>query len=69
MYVDWIAGAMTAVGIYCYQRRWQLAGHYIGLLAQIPWILLALKTGAWGILPLEALLVVMYSWALLRWPR
>lgn len=66
---DWIAGSLTIVTIVLAQRKWVFWMNLIGLVAQGPWIALAVQTKSWGLMPLEAVIVGVYAWGLIRRQR
>lgn len=66
---DWIAGTMTVGTVLLAQKKKLFWMNLIGLVAQAPWIALAVSTKSWGLLPLEALIVGVYAWGLIRRQR
>lgn len=64
--MDWLAGTLTAITIILFQRGRLLAGNVLGLVAQVPWVILVFQTKTYGILPLEALITGIYAYGTWR---
>ncbi len=67
--MDWLAGSLTIVTIFLAQRKRVFWMNLIGLVAQVPWIALAIQTKSWGLMPLEAVIIGVYAWGLARGQR
>ncbi len=67
--MDWLAGSLTIVTIFLAQRKRVFWMNLVGLVAQAPWIALAIQTRSWGLMPLEAVIVGVYGWGLIRRQR
>lgn len=67
--MDWLAGLLTLLSLIFAQRRMLLWMNLIGLVAQVPWIILVVQAKLWGLLPLEAVVVGVYAWGLVRRQR
>lgn len=57
LYGMWLAGS----------HRWQ--GWLVGLVNQVLWFAFIVAFGAWGLLPLNLALVVIYSRNIVKWRR
>lgn len=62
----------TSIGTLC--GMWLVArkdwrGWLVGICNQTLWLALTIQTRAWGLLPLIAALLVVYSRALIQWRR
>lgn len=61
-----ITGVVTIYGIkLAGDKRWQ--GWLVGLLNQVPWLVFIVAFDAWGLLPLNVFLAVMYYRNLRKW--
>ena len=67
--MDWLAGTLTIFTIVLAQRKRVFWMNLVGLVAQAPWIALAVQAKFWGLLPLEAVIVGVYAWGLIRRQR
>jgi len=67
--MDWLAGSLTIVTIILAQRKRLFWMNFVGLIAQAPWIALAIQTKSWGLMPLEVVIVGVYAWGLVRRQR
>lgn len=66
--LPWATSAFTLVGMVLIgNKRWQ--GWCVGLASQVLWVTFAVAFRAWGLLPLTAVLVGIYSRNLRRWRR
>ncbi len=66
--IPWATSAITLVGIHL-QGRKSWVGWAVGLGNQALWIAMIVAFGTWGLAPLSAALIVMYTRNLLRWRR
>lgn len=58
----------TLLGMWLVARKdWR--GWLVGICNQTLWLAFTIQTRAWGLLPLIAALLVIYSRALMRWRR
>lgn len=67
--MDWLAGSLSIVTILLAQRKKLFWMNLVGLVAQAPWIALAVQTKSWGLMPLEVVIVGVYAWGLVRRQR
>lgn len=66
--LPWATAACTLLGVVLVgNRRWQ--GWCVWLGCRVLWVALIVAYRAWGLLPLTASLVVVYSRNLRRWRR
>lgn len=66
--LPWFLSAVTLLGIWLIGRTGTTRkGWMVGIVANITWIVFDVWWAAWGLVPLSAALVVMYSWQL--WGR
>lgn len=66
--IPWLTSAVTLWGLYAVgNKRWW--GWLIGLGNQVLWVTLAVLYATWGLLPLTAALIVLYTRNLVKWRR
>ena len=67
-YIPWATSIVTLYGMYVVSKKlWW--GWLVGLVNQALWITFAVMFRAWGLLPLSAALIVIYTRALFAWRR
>lgn len=62
------ASALTILGSWLYGSK-RLAGPVIGVLSQVPWWLLMVHEGLWGLLPVNGMMLVIHSRNFIKWRR
>jgi hypothetical protein len=68
VYLDWITGFITLVGVYFTgKKRW--FGQAIQFISQIFWAGLIVQRRLWGLIPLELTLFYLYARNAWRWYR
>ncbi len=66
--VPWVTSAFTLWAMWLLAtKRWE--GWVVGLLNQICWVSTAVLYKTWGLLPLTAALIVVYTKGLIAWRR
>lgn len=66
--ITWATSAGTLLGMWAVGRRYWW-GWLIGLVNQVLWVATIIAFGTWGLAPLSAALVVLYTRNLLAWRR
>ena len=66
--LPWATSAFTLLAMWLIGQK-RSAGWLVGLVNQVLWVTFAVVYQAWGLLPLTAALVVIYTRALFRWRR
>lgn len=64
--VDWLAGLFALAAVVLFQLDLKLAANIVGLVGQVPWILVIYRTRQWGLIPAEAAFIALYAWGLWR---
>jgi len=64
--LDWIASALTLVSMFLVAHRHPFAGMVLGLVAQVPWGVVAWRTGLYGMLTFEVVAVGIYVYGAWR---
>jgi len=65
---DWVAAAGTISSMYLLRRkRWQ--GFLIGLVNQVPWLMITWENSRWGFIPINLCLMWIYVRGLIEWRR
>lgn len=66
--IPWLTSAVTLLAMYVIgNHKWY--GWAIGLANQVLWVALAVAFATWGLLPLTACLIVLYTRNLIRWRK
>src|SRR5688572_499685 len=60
------ASALTIAGSWFYGSK-SVAGPWLGLASQVPWNIIMIQGSLWGLLPVDILMAVMHTRALLKW--
>jgi hypothetical protein len=60
------ASAMTILGSWLYGSK-SLWGPAISVLSQVPWWLLMVHESLWGLLPVNAMMLVIHTRNFIRW--
>jgi hypothetical protein len=62
------ASALTIAGTYFYGNKTRV-GPMLGIAAQVPWWLIMYEDSLWGLLPVNAMMLVLHTRNLLKWSR
>jgi hypothetical protein len=62
------ASALTIAGTYFYGNKTR-AGPMLGIAAQVPWWLIMYEDSLWGLLPVNAMMLVLHMRNLWKWSR
>jgi hypothetical protein len=62
------ASALSIAGTYFYGNK-TMAGPMLGIAAQVPWWLLMYQGSLWGLLPVNAVMLVVHARNLWKWSR
>jgi hypothetical protein len=60
------ASALTIAGTYFYGNK-TIAGPVLGIAAQLPWWLVMYEGSLWGLLPVNAMMLVLHARNLHKW--
>ena len=60
------ASALTIAGTYFYGNK-TIAGPMLGIAAQVPWWLVMYEGSLWGLLPVNAMMLVLHARNLHKW--
>lgn len=60
------ASALTIAGTYFYGNK-TVAGPMLGIAAQVPWWLVMYEGSLWGLLPVNAMMLVLHARNLHKW--
>ena len=66
--LPWATSAGTLLGMWLVGQK-KSVGWVVGLVNQALWVTFSIMFEAWGLLPLTAALIVVYSKALIQWRR
>jgi nicotinamide riboside transporter PnuC len=66
--LPYIASSMTLLGMWLISQK-RSVGWIVGLINQGIWILFDFMYNAFGLLPLQLVLIVIYTNALIKWRR
>ena len=61
-----LASALTIAGTYFYGNK-TIAGPVLGIAAQLPWWLVMYEGSLWGLLPVNAMMLVLHARNLHKW--
>jgi hypothetical protein len=62
------ASALTIAGTYFYGNK-TIAGPMLGIAAQVPWWLVMYESSLWGLLPVNAMMLLLHVRNLHKWLR
>ena len=62
------ASALSIAGTYFYGNK-TMAGPVLGIAAQVPWWLMMYQGSLWGLLPVNAVMLVVHARNLWKWSR
>jgi hypothetical protein len=62
------ASALSIAGTYFYGNK-TMAGPMFGIAAQVPWWLIMYEGSLWGLLPVNAVMLVLHARNLWKWLR
>ena len=66
--LPWLLSALTFITMYLAGNK-DIRGWYIGLFAQIFWLVFDIHAGAWGLIPVCLGLSVIYVQNIYKWRR
>ncbi len=66
--LPWLTSFGTLLGMWLVSQK-RSVGWIVGLANQVVWVSFAVVYEAWGLLPLSAALIGIYTRALIRWRR
>jgi hypothetical protein len=66
--LPWVMSAVTLYGVYLAGNK-TVTAWWLGLGNQVLWLAFIIHNEAWGLLPMLAGMVVLYSRNILKWSR
>jgi hypothetical protein len=60
------ASMLTLVGVWCYGNKSKL-GPILGLASQVPWNIIMIHGGLWGLIPVNTAMLVIHIRNLWKW--
>jgi len=60
------ASIATMASVYYYGNK-SLAGPVLGIVSEIPWLIVMIDSSLWGLLPVNIVMLVMHARALWKW--
>jgi nicotinamide riboside transporter PnuC len=66
--LPFITSAMTLLGMWLISEK-KYIGWVVGLVNQILWVIFDFMYQAWGLLPLQIILSIIYIRAIIKWRR
>jgi hypothetical protein len=62
------ASSLTIAGSWFYGNKSRL-GPWLGIAAQVPWNIIMIQGGLWGLAPVNAMMAVIHIRNLIKWRR
>jgi len=67
--LPWFLSAITLLGVGLLGRQRVVRGWQVGILANSAWVVFDVWWRAWGLIPLSAALLILYTWELVSHHR
>jgi hypothetical protein len=64
--IQLLASALTLTATYCYGNKSAL-GPWLGITSQVPWNIIMIHGGLWGLIPVNTAMLVIHIRNLIKW--